>query len=171
MARQSSTDWFHSRVEKSDYCWNWTGNKTSFGYGTFKIGGRTGRLVRAHRYSWELHNGLIPNGLCVCHKCDNPGCVNPKHLFLGTRQENNYDRDRKGRVAYGDRNGSRTRPDRRAIGIKNGRAKLTDNDIRRMSTMRDEGYRQTEIAHLFGVDPSHVSKVFSGQRRSNLMNT
>ena len=74
-------------------CWNWVSiNKA--GYGMIDIDGKT---YRAHRYSWEASNGKIPDGLCVCHKCDNPRCVNPDHLFLATHQENMKDMYDKGR--------------------------------------------------------------------------
>ena len=77
-------------------CWNWTGWTSSAGYGMI---GNNYKDRGAHRYSWELSNGPISKGLCVLHKCDNPACINPDHLFLGTKGDNNRDRVKKGRDA------------------------------------------------------------------------
>jgi HNH endonuclease len=75
-------------------CWEWIGTKNEYGYGIKTV---NNKAVRAHRLSWEIHNGAIPKNLCVCHKCDNPGCVRPDHLFLGTKKDNNRDKGNKGR--------------------------------------------------------------------------
>jgi len=75
-------------------CWEWTAGKFTDGYGCFHF---EGKEIGAHRVAWMLHNGPIPEDRMVCHTCDNPGCVNPSHLFLGTATDNNHDRDRKGR--------------------------------------------------------------------------
>lgn len=85
---------FWAAVDKSGACWLWRGAVTSRGYGTMSIEART---VRVHRFSWELHNGSIPTGMVVCHHCDTPLCVNPWHLFVGTRLDNKRDCVRKGR--------------------------------------------------------------------------
>ena len=77
-------------------CWGWIG-ATSSGYGRLGRGGRGEGLVYAHRLSWELRNGPIPEGMCVLHRCDNPPCSNPDHLFLGTKADNNRDMSVKGR--------------------------------------------------------------------------
>ena len=80
-------------------CWEWNGSKRR-GYGRMTVGSRTDgtrRSVSAHRVSYELYHGEIPDGMEVCHTCDNPCCVNPEHLFIGTRQDNVDDRERKGR--------------------------------------------------------------------------
>lgn len=98
-------------------CWVWTASKLNSGYGQFGIGGK---LRYAHRLSWEMERGEIPDNLCVLHSCDNPPCVRPEHLFLGTRRENSSDCQRKGRLARGDTHGSRTHPERLARGDANG---------------------------------------------------
>ena len=88
--------WSKVRKRKSTECWNWTAYVGTSGYGSFRSHSPR-RPEYAHRVSWELTHGPIPDGMCVLHRCDNKLCQNPSHLFLGTRQENNQDRDRKGR--------------------------------------------------------------------------
>ena len=85
---------FWSKVKKTKDCWNWNGAKFSSGYGAFWLNGKN---KSAHRVSWELTNGQIPDGKLVCHTCDISACVNPNHLFLGTWKGNMEDRDKKGR--------------------------------------------------------------------------
>lgn len=87
------------KIDPITKCWNWQGCKRS-GYGRLMIGSRTEgtrRSVSAHRYAYEIFIAAIPKGLYICHRCDNPSCVNPEHLFIGTQQENVNDREAKGR--------------------------------------------------------------------------
>ena len=95
---------FWAKVKKNgpNECWLWQASKTSHGYGKIGSGGKYGPSLRAHRVSYEIHYGSIPNGLNVLHTCDNPPCCNPGHLFLGTQSINNWDRAKKGRTKNGD---------------------------------------------------------------------
>lgn len=98
--RTSVVDRFWSKVNKTDTCWLWTGATRGHGYGFIAERRVAGRQVRtmAHRLSWQLAYGPIPDGLVVCHRCDVPACVNPLHLFLGTLSDNTQDALRKGRL-------------------------------------------------------------------------
>jgi hypothetical protein len=94
---------FEQYINKSNACWEWTGGKTRGGYGSLHSRTEDGTNINlyAHRVSWMIYKGDIPDGLCVCHHCDNPSCVNPEHLFTGTVADNMHDRDRKGRFNGG----------------------------------------------------------------------
>lgn len=138
---------FFERVKKTNNCWEWIGTK-SRGYGcVISTGKRKGRkILRAHRVSWEIHYGPIKDGIIVCHRCDNPSCVNPKHLWLGTPVENNRDRDSKGRQ-------------KTPRGENHPMTKLTDSDVLRIRALHGRGIEQKKISKMFNVYPSTVSQI------------
>lgn len=134
---------FWTKVSFGPKCWLWTASVNAKGYGQLFIA-RSPRIVAlAHRLSWEIHNGTIPSGLCVLHRCDVPACVNPDHLFIGTKADNNADMKQKGRST---------------IGEKNPMAKLTEVAVR---SILNDGRYQKDIAADFGIDQSLVSYIKS----------
>lgn len=133
----------------SDECWEWTGSRNEDGYGHFLYDEKVGL---SHRYFWRLHFGGIPDGLNVLHRCDNPPCVNPKHLFLGTQKDNALDRNSKGRRTYED-----------VSCEKNANAKLTNNDVWKIRRLLEVGnLSHPEIANMFGVNRRTISSIKMG---------
>ena len=114
-----------------------------------------GRLLQSHRLAWTLANGPIPSGMCVCHSCDNRLCVNPAHLFLGTKAENNADRSRKKRSA-----------DQR--GAANNAARLTENDALAIKAARRLGIEVSWIARHFGITRGAVWLIATGRQWSHV---
>jgi hypothetical protein len=152
---------FWSRVEMRgpDECWNWDRPGHDFGYGKLVRTDASGRReILAHRASWELTNGAITNGLHVLHKCDNPRCVNPSHLFLGTQTDNMADMHAKGRT----RNSPR-------YGEANNKAKLTAAQV---AEIRDRysrgGVSMRQLAREFGVTFAPIQMLLSGKTWSHL---
>jgi hypothetical protein len=148
---------FWKRVEpkSNNECWDWKGNKNREGYGRI---GTIGYQERAHRFSWIVHNGPIKKGLFVCHHCDNPSCVNPNHLFLGTSIDNNRDRHEKGRTRCG-----------RQIGIDHNMAKLNDDLVRSLYKEAKEGrLTQRQLSIKYKVSQSVVSRILNGKTWSHL---
>lgn len=131
-------------------CWEWQGAQHEFGYGDFVI---DGKHWKAHRLSWTYAYGKIPEGMSVLHKCDNPPCVNPKHLFLGTIADNHRDMRQK---------------ERQARGVTHGHAKLTEEDARIIYGVRGI-LPQREIASAFGVASSVVSRIHRGKSWSHVV--
>jgi DNA-binding XRE family transcriptional regulator len=138
---------FWSKVERRgpDECWPWLANRNEKGYGRFRGAGRGGGDLKAHRVAWELTHG--PTDLQVLHRCDNPPCCNPDHLFLGTNLDNVHDSISKGRKPIGSRNPS---------------ARLTEEAIREVRRLRTQGTTQTEIARRLGVHSSTISAIDRG---------
>lgn len=138
---------FWSAVQKAgpDDCWLWTrkaaGGKIKYGRIFYN-----GRQEQANRVSWMMHFGTIPDGLDVCHTCDNPLCVNPAHLFLGTHTDNMRDKMRKGRGNH-------------QIGEVNHAAKLTERDVLEIREWLEQGMSQREIAKRKGVTPTAISYI------------
>ena len=125
-------------VRKTDSCWLWTGAKISTGYGLIRIDG-SGRLV--HRVAWELHTGEpVPLKLCVLHRCDTPLCVNPDHLFVGSRADNVHDMDAKGR-----------RVNNQPRGEWAANSKLTESEVIRIRQMFSNGESRRAIADTFDI--------------------
>lgn len=131
-------------------CWQWTGRSLNRGYGSIQF---RGRVIKSHRGSYELSIGPIPRGMWVLHKCDNKLCVNPSHLFLGTRKDNVDDMMKKGRhrVPSGDAHTARLHPERMYRGVQNTASKLDDDKVRSIRIMRSNGEHFRVIAKRFGV--------------------
>ena len=164
MIGSKSEERYWAKVSRggANECWEWTASRrVRTGYGQFWFGGR---MQLAHRMAWELTHGSVPSGICVLHGCDNRGCCNPGHLFLGTHADNMADMTAKGRQASGDRNGARIHPERLARGERHGRAKLTAEDVRWMRwAYADRRYTHRRLAELYGVSQTAVRLALGGR--------
>ncbi|HEY6731901.1 MAG TPA: HNH endonuclease signature motif containing protein [Solirubrobacterales bacterium] len=131
----------------ADECWEWQARRHKQGYGLLSEwdGERRSRLL-AHRVSWELAFGQIPDRLHVLHRCDNPPCVNPRHLFLGSQRDNNADKVAKGRQPRGE---------------SHPHSRLTEHDVRAIRDRARRGERRLLIAESFGISDTHVYAIIN----------
>lgn len=141
---------FWAKVRMSLFCWEWTAAKDGHGYGVQRIGGKN---ILAPRVSWMIHFGPIPDGLCVLHRCDNPLCVNPAHLFLGTKLDNMRDMIGKGRARH----------DVTPRGEAHPQARLTVDQVREIRRRVSAGESRKAVAVDLGVDKTTVAKIVSGR--------
>ncbi len=140
--------WLQVNIGKIDDCWGWMASVDGGGYGMF--GSRHIPEVKAHRISWYLANGEIPRDRWVLHRCDNPACCNPHHLFLGNNQTNVDDKVKKNRQS-------------RLFGIRNGRSKLTIEDVRRIRKLHINGYSYRDITDLFPISFTQTGRILRGE--------
>jgi|SRR6476620_58890 len=145
---------FWSKVDKSGDCWVWTDCQDRDGYGQFcTYINKKRKQYKAHRVSFFISNGSIDDELLVCHACDNTSCVNPKHLFQGTVQDNSDDM---------------TSKKRQAKGSSNGNSKLVEKDVVQIKHWITSGAKQVDIAEIYGITQTMVSCIKNGKSWSHL---
>ena len=140
---------FWENVRKTESCWWWKGTKNKNGYGVLGINGKT---KLAHRLSWAISVSEIPIGKHVLHTCDNPSCVRPSHLFIGTQADNNLDMHNKGRSSGGSLRGQR-----------NPNAKLTESDVSQIRKLVKQGISQVDLARQHGVHKHTINNIIKGR--------
>jgi len=149
--RPSVLERFWAKVDRRglDECWPWLGARTGhFGHGVFESFMTGQKAYGAHRASWELHNGRIPDGLVIMHTCDNPPCVNPRHLRADTQAENQHDKARKGRAA-------------RLPGASHPLASVAYEDATVIWRLSAVGIPQAAIARQFGISQTTVNRILN----------
>lgn len=130
-------------------CWPWTGSKDHGGYGRFwRHRSVQPKCTSAHRVLFELRYGRIPDGLQACHKCDNPGCVNPRHVFLGDHKANADDRDAKGRCQHG---------------VRHWRCSLSESQVSEIRVLRAQGIAGPRLAKQFKVSDGTIYNIAKGR--------
>jgi hypothetical protein len=149
---------FWDKVRKAgpDECWEWTGHKQNeegHDYGSLQL---DGRAVGAHRISYWLATGIFPTNMCVCHHCDNPSCVNPSHLFLGTPLDNTADAISKNRMLHAVMRGER-----------NPNSKLSEGHVALAKKYVEAGWTYRSIARLLNIHHSTIANIMAGRRWAN----
>lgn len=178
--------WSKVKILDSEKCWEWIGLRGHRGYGIFKKFGQPNK--RAHRIAFGITHGKIDRALFVCHKCDNPSCVNPGHLFQGTALENTMDALNKGRlrgfpkvirtwqigenhwskrlperVARGDRSGRHTKPEKTARGDRSSSSKIKEADIAEIKRLRSNGLSYSKISQFFPIKSAAIGHIIRGR--------
>jgi hypothetical protein len=139
---------FEAKFTRGPDCWEWTGGRSSDGYGSFSI---AGKHIGAHRFAWIYANGSIPDGAHVLHRCDNPPCVNPEHLFLGTHFDNMRDCGAKGRRSH-------------IRGEKHGASRVTFREVTAIRyAYALAGCQQVDLARAVGISQQLVSNIVNGK--------
>ena len=142
--------WSKVKTGNPDECWEWNGHKDKYGYGQIAI---KRKMNKSHRIAWLLNFGDIPEDMCVCHHCDNPSCVNPAHLFLGTYKENAEDKVNKKRQS-------------KLFGLSNPACKLNDEQILNIRNLYKTGnFYQRELANIFKVSRSQIGAIVTKKQR------
>lgn len=140
--------WMKVDIQGDFECWLWMGKTDIHGRGRIGRGRRGSGYIRTHRFSWEIHYGPIPDKLLICHTCDNPRCVNPRHLFCGTRKDNSEDMVRKKRQINGSRHGG---------------SKLTEKFVAKLKRRYAKGdITITALSRLMGLSQPRVSVIIWG---------
>lgn len=177
MRGRSLVDRFWAKVDRrgEGECWPWKAFRDGDGYGKIQS---ERKALGAHRVSWQIHHGSIPVGLSVLHRCDNPPCVNPAHLFLGTTADNSADCVAKGRQACGLQNGAHTHPERRPRGDSSGarlhperfkrgeshyRSKVTAEQVRSIREQWASGVTGMELSRRFGIARTTIGHIVAGR--------
>ncbi len=153
--------WSRVEIKGANECWKFKGLRgTNKKYGTFNLNYGKSALklsLRANRMAWFLSNHRQPGNFLICHKCDNPSCCNPAHLFLGTYKDNNNDAMRKGRQFRVDNNGE-----------KNGMAKLNKGIVLEIRRLHELGYRNKDISTRLKVRDNNISRIIRYQRWASI---
>jgi hypothetical protein len=154
--RQTLQDRFEKKVEMIPFsdCHHWTAATNKFGYGKISVSKNVWKF--AHRISWEFSNGDVPEGMCVLHTCDNPRCVNPNHLYLGSHKDNAQDRERRQR-------GNQPK------GSASGRSKLSADQVFEIRKLYCSGkYSYRKLGKMFGVDGKSIADIVNGRNWTHL---
>ena len=143
MFDRKTKDRFFNRIDLIPFhtCWEWSAGKNSAGYGAFYP---KNKQILAHRYSYELHNGKIPDGHFVLHKCDNPSCVNPSHLIAGSQKDNLDDMDRKGRRYSGESHHS---------------SKMNKHSVNELRVAANNGASVSDLSIKYGISQAQVYRI------------
>ena len=138
-------------------CWIWEGLFSHNGYGRFRLTG--GKRIPSHRYSYELFKGKIKKGLLVCHSCDNPSCVNPEHLWVGTTKENMQDMCQKGRSYFQ----THAKKIKRRKGVNHHKAKLTEKEVLEIRKLSNQGFTNRALGIKFNISEYTISPIILGK--------
>lgn len=150
---------FEKHVIRQEECWDWKGPLDKGGYSIMSCKRQLGS-DRGHRASWIIYKGNIPKDKVVCHKCDNPICTNPEHLWLGTQKQNNDDKIKKGRAIY-------TKPPLKK-GIENGASKLKEDQVKEIKELLKTDMSQSEIGKKFDVSKTTIYRIKHGKNWSHI---